>query len=455
MKSGLLDRINAKLRGFPAGPAVVDAHEQRFGHDDDLYVPAEYGNYLVTSNEVFSAAMLRARLVSSVPLRTYRGSGRDKSELPTSPAAALLRHINPFWTWARLSRMDELAMCIWGETYWAVERDNAGVPRELWWLKPSRVTPVPHPGNYLAGFLYRSVNGEEIPFTPDQIIWQRYPNPLDEYSALSPISGARLAADTGSAMMTAHRNLHTQGLQIAGMVMPKQRDGMAVQFSAAQAEELEDRLQKRFAGVDKAHRWAVLRYEAEVHPVSVTPKDAEFLGGLNLTLRQVANAYGIPAPLLNDLEHATLANLREFQRALWEHALVPDLGLRAQEIEEQLLPMFGKRTGAPNPDHVEYDFSAVAALQESQTEAWDRERQAIQSGCITVNEWRAKHGMPPVKWGDVWFAGTNLAPVKDAEGIAVPEPPPALPPADDVVVTDEDERAFLAALNGHRSWELT
>lgn len=451
---GLVDRIEQvrRRRAFPVGSAVVEPYEQRYGHDDDLFVPPEYGNYLVTSNEVFSAATLRARLVSSVPLRVYKGTGGAKAELPLSPAAELLRRVNPFWTWARLSRMDELAMCVWGETVWAIEKTSSGLPLNIWWLKASQVTPVPDPTSYLSGFLYKSsINGVEIPFGSDEIIWQRYPNPLDEYSALSPIAAARLAADTGSAMMKANRNLHTQGLQIAGMVVPKQKDGMAVQFSSAQAEELEDRLQKRFAGTDKAHRWAVLRYEAEFHPVNMTPKDAEFVLGLGLTMRQVANAYGAPAPLLNDLEHATLANLREFQKALWEHALVPDLGLRAQEIEEQLLPMFGKRTGAPNPDHVEYDFSGVAALQESQTEAWDRERQAIQSGCLTVNEWRKKHGMPSVKWGDVWFAPVNLAPVKDAEGIEVPEPP-APPVDDDVAITEDDERAFMAALNGYREW---
>ncbi|MGH3926929.1 MAG: phage portal protein, partial [Pseudonocardiaceae bacterium] len=335
--------------------------------------------------------------------------------------------------------MDELCMCLWGETLWAVERASASAPEQIWWLKASRVFPVPDERNYLAGFLYKSnVNGQEIAFRPDEIVWQRYPNPLDEFSALSPVAAARLAADTGSAMMKANRNLHSQGLQIAGMVVPKQKDGMSVQFSAAQAEELEERLQKRFAGADKAHRWAVLRYEAEFHPVNISPKDAEFLGGLGLTLRQVCNAYGLPSPLLNDLEHATLANLREFQKALWEHGLVPDLTLRQEEIREQFLPMFPARSGTPLPNHVQYDFSGVAALQESQTEAWDRERQSIEVGAMTVNEWRIKHGMPRVAWGDVWWAPANKFAVKSAT--SAPSAESTQQPA-----TDDDALAHLLA----------
>ncbi|PXY21133.1 phage portal protein [Prauserella muralis] len=416
----LLGRIDAVRRrntelAYPVGPVVVEAFDKAYGHRDEQFSPESYGDYLVTSNEVFSAAMLRSRLVGTVPIRSYRGRDQDKRELPDSRPARLLRHVNPFWTQARLARMDELCACLWGQSVWAVEKDELGIPREIWWLKPSRVLPVPDEENYLAGYKYESnVDGRVLEFDADEIVWFRYPNPLDEYSALSPISAARLAADTGSAMMKANRNLHDKGLQIAGMVMPKAHGpGQVARFTQPQADELQERLEKRFSGADKAHRWAVLRYEAEFKPVNVTPKDAEFINGLQLSLRQVCNAYGIPAPLLNDLEHATLANIREFQKGLWEHALVPDLELRGQEIEEQFLPMFGRARGRTMPDHVEHDFSGVAALQESQSAVWDRERQAIEVGALTINEWRQRRGMPPVPWGDVWWGPVNKAAVED------------------------------------------
>lgn len=440
---GLLDRINAHLNrrnhAYPVGAAVVEPFDKAYGHRDETYSPEMYGDYLVTSNEVFSAAMLRARLVSSVPLRLYKGRAEDKRELPNSPAAELLRRVNPHWTWARLSRMDELCACLWGESMWAIERDSAGVPREIWWLKPSRMMPVPDESRYLAGWRYESnVNGQVIEFESDEVVWFRYPNPLDEYSALSPMAAARLAADTGAAMMKANYNLHKQGLQIAGMVTPKAQAGQVAQFTAPQADELQERLEKRFSGAEKAHRWAVLRFEAEFKPVNLSPKDAEFIGGLGLTLRQVANAFGIPAPLLNELEHATLANLREFQTGLWEHALVPDLQLRAQDIEEQFLPLFGGR----GPDHAEFDFGRVPALQKANSEAWDRERQAVEVGALTVNEWRKRHGLPPVAWGDVWWAPVNKSAVTDAESTPQGNTTPTGDPAPD---PDPDQLARSAS----------
>jgi HK97 family phage portal protein len=440
---------------WPVGAGAVDPFERDRGHDTSTFSPESYGEYIATSSEVYAAAHLRARQMSRLQARFFMGRGSSKREITTGPAVELLQHVNPFWTLPRLLRMDELSMCISGETFWAVEKDLGGTPREIWWLRSSRVMPVPHERDYLSGFLYQPVSGgPPIPFGADEIVWFRYPNPLDEFSPLSPLSAARLAADTASAMMKSNRNIFANGLQMAAMVVPGTDK---VSFTKEQAAELEGMLDTRFKGADKAHKWAVLRFEAQVKEVGITPKDAEFVEGLNLTLRQVCNAFGVPSPLLNDMEHATLANAREFKLLLWEDALQPDAELRRAEIEEQLLPMFGRGPGRATPDHIEWDYSRVPALQESASESWARERQAIEVGALTINEWRKEKGLPEVPWGDVYWAPVNKAPVEDAEPAVAPTapaPPPA--PAEDVAaarnLTHLDARRFLAGAfgrNGH------
>jgi len=418
---GFLERVAAehqRLRGraqlaWPVGPAAAPQFEEFTGHWPS-YDPEAYGNYLATSADVYAAAVLRARNISSLALKLYAGQGPDKREVTRGPAFDLLAHVNPFWTRRRLERMDELSMCLWGESFWAVEGAEQGQPQEIWWCKPTQMRPVPDKKNYLAGFLYLPLTGgPPIGFRPDEVVWFRYPNPLDEFQSLSPLAAARLAADTGKAMMTSNNNLFANGLQAGGLVMPD--SARQVTYTPKQAEELEVLLDRRLKGVDKAHRWAVLRFEAKMQSLAVSPKDAEFVQGLSLTARQVWNAYGIPAPLLNDLAHATLANTREFERLLWVHALKPDAMLRADEIREQFLPMFGRRPGPPStPDHAEYDFGDVAALSFAESETWDRERGQIEIGALTQNEWRKRHGHPPVPWGDVWWAPVNKSAVSKA-----------------------------------------
>lgn len=423
---GLVENVLAsrgRRGGWPVGAGSVLLGDKFHGHDLEQFAPdAEYGEYLATSNDVYSVVSARARLMSTLPLRFYKGRGNDKTVIDAGPAPDLYWKVNDFWTAERLERMDELAMGIWGHTAWAIEPGPRGEPDQIWWLKAGRLRPVPHEEDYLAGFLYEPVmGGQLIPFEPHEIVWFRYPNPLDEFAPLSPLAAARLAADTASAMMKANKNLFVNGLMAGGVIVP---DTGNVTFSKEQAGELERQFATRMKGINNAHRWAVLRYEAKIQGLNVSPKDAQFTEGLNLTFRQVCRAYGMQSALLGDLEHSTLANATAFERLEWSRTLVPDSKLRAGEIREQYLPRF-KARGTPN--FCEYDYTGVPALQESASATWAREAQALDRGAITINEWRAKQGLPAVPWGDRPYMPVNKAPLNPDGTLDLPKPEPADP----------------------------
>ncbi len=421
----LASQRDERERAWPVGKGELVNWDGPAGHDQSQFSPEEYGDYLATSNDIYSVNAWRARALSRPRLRFYTGDEAEKEERKLSKAAQLYKYVNPFWTSRRLKRMDELSMGTWGETFWAIEYDR-GQPKEIWWLKASRMQPVTHETEYIQSWAYNSVSGEIITFEPHEVIWYRYPNPLDEFSPLSPLAAARLAADTASAAMTANNQALSNGLSLAGIVVPPGQE--KVVFSDEQAKDLEIALKRKFTGAKNKNKWAVLRHEARFLPMQMTQKDAEYLGGLNMSFRQVCRAYGIPAALLGDLEHATLANLRELQRGAWEQTLIPDNDFQAEEVEEQYLPLFGKRSG--EPDHCEYDYSVIEALQESATEAWTREMQALDRGGIVINEWRKGKGMPPVEWGDKPYMPANKGPIGD-DGV------PQLPASDKPLPDDE------------------
>lgn len=453
---GLLDRIEAQLpggRAWPVGQAALGTTvNPRLGHDDDRFSPESYGDYLATSNDIFSVVNLRAKKMGALQPLLFDQDGPDRQLITDGAVWERFHQPNPFWTFERLSRMDELCLSLWGESFWAMQLGRDGVPIEFWWMKPTRVRPVPDRNGYLAGFLYHPVDGgDPVPFTTDEVFWQRYPNPIDEFSPLAPLVAARLAADTSRAMMASNKNLFDQGMQPGGVITPKDSgSGPPVTFSPDQAEDLQRKFEERLKGVKNAHRWAVLRFDAQVKELSVSPKDAEFIAGLNMSLRQVCRAYGVPSPLMMDLEHATLANVKEFDRMLWDHALVPDADFRAADIRLQVLPRF---PGVPT--HMEWDFSKVPVLQDSQTAVWDRERGQLETGATTINEWRKAKGLPAVPWGDVWWAPVNKAQVAD-EAVTAPAAngAPAPANADPGGATDRALARLLdsipaPALNGH------
>lgn len=405
----IVERLRAAIRAFVLGPAVVTEVDRAWGHDVTEWSPAEYGDYIATSNGVYACATQRAQFLASLPLKLYALRNGEKQEVVKGDVYDLLQKVNQFWTFTRLVEMTELTLCLWGQAFWFLERGESGKmkPREIWWGKPTQVRVVPHPSEYVAGYLYQpSTGGAEIAYRSDEVIWLRYPNPNDEYAPLSPLAAARLAADYASAAMKSNWNLFSNGIQAGGLVVPKANQI----FSQDQAEDLEKALERRFKGVDRAHRWGVLRLDAEVKELGFTPEEAEFLGGLRFSLEEICRAYKWPLDLVGG--QRTYENVNAAMEAAWTNAVTPEARFIASEITEQLLPMFPGQA-----DLAEFDTSDVDVLQEGESERWTRSKEQIQVGAVTINEWRDDQGLEPVSWGDVWWAPATLLPVS-SEGSA-------------------------------------
>lgn len=399
-------------RAYVVGPAAVDPGQQYFGVDPAVYQPQEYANYIATSNGVYACVSLRARTLAHLQLKVYRVSGADKrTEITSGPLWELLQKVNPYWTSARLLDMTEQSLCTWGAGYWFMEKQGR-TPKEIWWARPDRVTVHPHPNDYISHFTYKGPSGTEIRYERDETVWFRFPNVADQYSGLSPMAAARLAADTYSAAMHSNHNIFRNGVQMSGVFTPKG----GVPLTKEQARDISDNMDRRFKGVDKAHRIGVLIHDVDFKSVSMSPKDAEFLGALNWSLEDIARAFNVPIDKVGGKR--TYQNVQDAETVFWSDCMKPEAQFIANEITEQLLPMFGDNLIA------EFDLSEIAALQEAESEVWAREREQIDRGALTLNEWRVDHGMDPVAWGDVAWLQSTLMPIDSPE-----KPAPIMPPA--------------------------
>ena len=113
---------------------------------------------------------------------------------PSHPAQKLFNRVNPWYTRGDLWRATEIYLSLWGSAFWALEKNLEG-DWEIWPLRPDRVSVLPDKTNYIRGFVYRGLNGP-VAYTPDEILWLRYFNPMEEYAGHSPLAPARLMAST-------------------------------------------------------------------------------------------------------------------------------------------------------------------------------------------------------------------------------------------------------------------
>ena len=166
----------------------------------------EYGSYYASSVSVYSAIKLRADAISRPPARLLRRdfSGGKVPVEDTHPAQQLLNRANRWYTRGDLWRATEIYLNLWGSAFWALDRDEEGV-REIWPLRPDRVSILPDRKRHIRGFVYQGHSGP-VPYTPEEVIWLRYFNPLEEYAGLSPLAPARLAVDMGTDGLRFNRN---------------------------------------------------------------------------------------------------------------------------------------------------------------------------------------------------------------------------------------------------------
>ena len=405
----LVDQARTHMRAVPVftHPAALS------WSGEDEYTSDSYGDYLATSNDVYATAWLRAKMLAKLPWQAFKTDG---AEYEAHPILSLLNRPNPHFTALKMKAHLELCMAIWGQAYVTIERNARGVPVELWPVKPTMMSPVRDRNEFIRGYLfYPPDGGAPIPFTEDEVIWIAYPNPQDWYAALPPMGAARLAADIASAAQKANRNLFTQGMMAGGFVLPPAGSTLTLE----QATDLENLFDRRARGVEKAHRWAFFQHEFQAKQMSITPKDAEFIEGLNISFRQVCRAIGVPPALVGDAQYATLANLRVYERLFWEQTGEFEADYVAAEFTRQLVPSY------PNVDHVALNLDDVVALQEDESERWGREKEQITGGAKTINEWRLENGYETVAWGDAWWALATLLPVSSASSISVFEQDPA------------------------------
>lgn len=397
-------------------------------------------DYLRYSNAVYVCNRVRSQSLSSLPLRLYKTGRNRRTEVERGELHELLQKVNPYWTFQRLIEMTEMSLGVWGDSYWFLDRGQNGrsTPREIWWVPSTKVQVVRDNRDYIKRFDYTPDNASQpIPFRTDEVIWFRYPNPGNEFEGLSPLSAAMLAADAGRAAAASNSKLFSAGIQMAGTISPA--GGTNASFTEEQAQQIEQAINRRFRDPKSANKWAVLRQDIKFQPLSVTPKDAEFLGTLNWSLEEIARAYGVPLDLVGG--QRTYENYNAAQLDLWYRTLLPEARFIANELTEQLLPMFPGQA-----DVCEFDSSDVPVLQEAERARWDVDERQIKAGAIILNEWRDDQGLDPVPWGDVWWAPVGLTPVKDATDPLALTPVAAQHPSDDEKPPESEPRMLTRSV---------
>lgn len=286
---------------------------------------ATYESLVFSQPWVYAAVRTFWLAISRLPDKVYTGlESEDRKRTRDHDLARLLRH-----PWAQASgwhRKSELAYWLFsqGNHLELKARPSVGAP-------PGKLLPVPwtwvqevKDNSEIIGYNVQTPTGGRYPLTPNDVVHHRL------MGGRSPLEAAA----------------RTLGIEDAAMDWQRQNldNGPSLRGAFSTEDVLQDR--------------SIPRLRAELESLYVSPGgkglgifdqglkfssitqsvvDAGLIETRKLTREEVAGIYGIPAPMIGILDHATYSNISELRRSFYVDTIAPYLTLIEETMQVQLI----------------------------------------------------------------------------------------------------------------------
>jgi HK97 family phage portal protein len=363
---------------------------------------------------LFATVNRIAQSIAAQEWKLYRKQRGDRDEVDVHPALDLWHAVNPFITREDFLETSQQHMELTGEMWWVLIRNGAGIPVEMQVVRPDRMTPIPHPTEFIQGYQYQ-IGTNKITLDVDDVIFTRNPSPLDPYRGVGVVQS--MMVDLGAERMAAQwqENFFRNSAEPGGII----------EFPAGLSDQDFERLASRWRwqhqGTANAHRVAILE-RGTWKDRKITHTDMEFAGMRKFSRDQILGAFGMPLPIMGITESVNRANA-EAAEVMYARWLVRPRLLRIRAaLNEKLLKLY------PDGDSLMFDF--VDPVPDNRLELINEGQLGYQHKILTLNEARRRFGE------DDWDG-------PEGDDLMSSPPPPMMqlppPPAPDEEEPDEDE----------------
>lgn len=273
------------------------------------------------------------------------GAQETRKEITRHPALDLWRKPNPFFFGAAFRESAQQHEELTGEQYWLIVRNAAGLPEELWFIRPDRMTPVPHPVDFLAGYIYRGPDGEQVPLATDDVIFLRRPHPLDPYRGLGAVQSILGDLDATYLSTEYNRQFFLNSATPGGIIEAEHN------ISDEDFNQFQNRWSETHKGVANAHRVAILEAGMKWVDRKYTMDDMQFVELREASRETIREAFGFPKAMTGATDDVNKANAYAGEVMFARWMTKPRLCRAREALNSLLLPMYGASAA-----NLEFDF---------------------------------------------------------------------------------------------------
>lgn len=367
----------------------------------------------VGSTAVWAAVRIISESIATLPLRVYE-RGTDGRTIATQHPLYPILHDrpNPRQTAVEYREQQLASLLLWGNAYTWIDRWPSGRPRNLWPLRPDRVTvkvdvatetdPVPS-----LVYVVSTHDGGQRVYAADDILHVRGLS-SDGLMGLSPIAVHRDAVGLEQAEREFAGRFFGNNGRPGGVLK------VAGRLSNDAAVRLKQSWETAHRGLENAHRVAVLEEGIEWQSMGMPLQDAQFVEQRRFSIEEIARIFRVPLHLMGDLQRATYSNIEHQSIEFVVHTIRPWC-VRLEQAYATLL--------YPSERQALYVEHAVDALLRGDIKSrYDAYAVGRQWGWLSVNEIRALENLNGVGVdGDSLIQPLNFGPM--AGPVPLPDAP--------------------------------
>ncbi len=300
-----------------------------------------------------------------------------------------------------------------GNGYALIDRSGDGRPRALWLLDPAKVTPIVANGKlqYVVRHGAPAItnqNASKAKITPNDT------SILDGSSVLH-IRGLSYDGVVGYDVVRVAADAIGQGLAVREYASRFFSNGAVPAYFLEHPGKLADDTHKKIVnslermhrGLKRAHRFALLEEGMKANALTFTPEQSQLIESGKFSIIDIALALGVPPHKIGDTSRQGFASLEQETRAFLDDSVDPWLCAFEAESRDKLLTEDEQNTARTGYYTIEHERNAlVRADLAARSEALNK---YVSGGIMTVNEARAREGLPPIDGGDQLFRPLNMA----------------------------------------------
>ena len=264
-----------------------------------VWSPRDYGAFarqgFMQNAILYRSVRMISEAAASIPLLLYEGD----TEIESHPLLDLMRHPSYDQTGQDFLESWFGFLLVAGNAY--VEAvEIGGEIRELHILRPDRMKVIPGPDGWPEGYEY-CAGGQHVRFSNEvlpgvrPILHTRLFHPANDHYGMSPIEAAAVAIDIHNEAAKWNKALLDNSARPSGALVYAAANG---QMTAEQFARVKEELEQSYQSARNAGRPMLLEGGLDWKPLSLSPKDMDFIEAKNSAAREIALALGVPPMLL-------------------------------------------------------------------------------------------------------------------------------------------------------------